>query len=409
MQSLYLGSLVIRSYRNVSPSSLRKEPKWFVRDWASIGTATRWVSLWVSLSIASASIWTALPAGAEPPGGKSDGSHEWAPPIADASESDWIRLTTGEWLKGTVKLIRAESVDFHSAQLDDLQIDWDDISEMRMPRAHTYRFTGRRIVTGVGGMRGDVIRIRVGDEVRQFKRKDFVSMIRGTGRELDYWSLNASLGLSGQAGNTDQLSFNGTLDVARETALTRGKLSYTGNVATQENDISANNHRANFEYDVYLTGRLYLVVPSVEVFQDEFQNIALRLTPGVGFGYDIIWSRKVKWQMGLSIGYQGTRYFSVSSGSDSESDVALQFNGNLDIDLPSRFEWTTSYQPQIVMSDIGKTSQHLSSTLSFDFWGPLDIDTTFQWDWVASPVADATTTVPESSDFRIIVGLALDL
>jgi hypothetical protein len=350
-----------------------------------------------------------LPAGAETVTAPSEREDDWAPPVADSSEHDWIKLDTGEWLKGEIKLIHDETVEFDSAQLDDLEIDWDDVAELRMPREHTFRFTGRRIVMGVGEMRGDIIRIGVGDEVQQFARKDFVSMIPGTGRELDYWSLNVSLGLSGQAGNTNQLSFNTGFNLRRETALTRGTLGYTGNVATQDSAVTANNHRATAEFDVYLTRRFYLIVPGIEVFQDEFQNIALRLTPEVGVGYQVIWTRKVQWEAGFALGHQTTRYVSVTSGSDTDGDAALEFSTDLDLDLPKRFEWTTSYQLQLVVSDIDKTNQHLSSTLSFDFWGPLDFDTTFQWDWVASPTADAEGNRPESSDFRITVGIALDL
>ena len=39
----------------------------------------------------------------------------------------------------------------------------------------------------------------------------------------------------------------------------------------------------------------------------------------------------------------------------------------------------------------------------------LDFDTTFQWDYVADPQANSDGNVPESSDFRITVSLALDL
>jgi hypothetical protein len=274
---------------------------------------------------------------------------------------------------------------------------------------HTFRFEGRRIVTGTARMKGDTIRIRSGDEIKQFERSDFVSMIYGSGRELDYWSLSMTVGLSGQAGNTDQLSLNSQLNIARETAFTRATLDYTGNIATQSSEISANNHRAVVAFDYYLSRRLYLVVPSIEAFQDEFQNIELRLTPAVGLGYNIIDRAKTRWQVGFGVGYQGTKFRSVVAGDDFDSDMALQVNTDLDIDLPKRFEWDSSYQIQLIATDIGKTNQHVSSTFSFDLWGPLDLDVTFQWDWVNEPTADAAGNVPEQSDFRISVGFGLDL
>ncbi|MBW2272517.1 MAG: DUF481 domain-containing protein [Deltaproteobacteria bacterium] len=334
---------------------------------------------------------------------------KWEPLEPKASKYDWIQLDSGEWLKGEIRLIQNDTVYFDSDKLDDLDFDWEDITELLTGKEHTFRFDGRRIVTGAARMRGDTIRIRSGDEIQEFERSEFVSMIRGSGRELDYWSLRVGLGLSGQAGNTEQLSLNTQLKLARETALTIGSLDYTGNVATQRNELSANNHRAVGRFNVYLTRRLYLIVPSIEAFQDEFQNIELRVTPAAGFGYNIIDRKKSRWQAGLALGYQGTKFLSVEEGDDFDSDLAVQLNTDIDIDLPKRFEWDTTYQLQLVATDIGKTNQHLSSTFSFDLWGPVDLDTTFQWDWVNEPTADAAGNVPKQNDFRISVGFSLDL
>jgi hypothetical protein len=350
-----------------------------------------------------------LPTAAADQSATSNTDTAWSPTVTSDGTAAWLKLTTGEWLKGSVDRIQDETVYFDSDQFDDIQIDWDDVAELRIPGPHTYRFTDRRILLGSGEVNGDVILVRAGGEVHRFHRKEFVSMIRGDGRELDYWSLNASLGFSGQAGNTKQLSFNSSLNLRRQTALTRSTLSYTGNVATQSGAVSADNHRASVAFDVYMTRAFYLVVPSVEVFQDQFQNIQLRLTPGLGLGYHVVWTNLIDWEIGTSMGYQTTRYISVESGSRNANDVAMQFNTDFDIDLPNRFDWSIGYQTQVVMTDVGKSNQNVSTTLSIDFWGPIDLDTTFQWNWVAKPVASTDGTLPTSSDFTIVFGFALDL
>ena len=215
--------------------------------------------------------------------------------------------------------------------------------------------------------------------------------------------------MSGQAGNTNQLSLNALVKVARETSLTRARLDYTGNVATQQGDISANNHRGTLGLDVFLTRRFFLVVPVVEAFQDEFQNIALRLTPAVGLGYNILYGNEYKWQVGLATGYQGTKFLSVADGDGFESDMSVQLNTRFDVDLRKRFEWESAYQLQLIPTDMDKMSQNVSSTISFDLWGPIDLDATFQWTWVNQPTADSQGNTPEQSDFRISVGFGLDL
>ena len=332
----------------------------------------------------------------------------WTPPEPDVTQYDWIQLDTKEWLKGKLERIQDDTVSFDSDKLDDLEFDWEDIAALVCAKEHTFRFIGRRTVRGAGEMRGNVIRIRVGEEIQEFQRSELVSRIAGGGRERDYWSGNLSIGLSGQTGNTNQVNVNTSFSVARETTFRRASLSYTGNLATQQSDISANNHRATAGTNFYITRRFFINAPSIEIFQDEFQNIAWRVTPSAGVGYDVIWQKKVKWEVGVSAGFQAVKFDSVDSGSDRSNDFPLVFLTRFNVDLPKRFEWTNQYQLQLIATTIGNTNQHLSSTLSFDFWGPLDLDTTFQWDWVADPQANADGEVPKSSDFRISVGFGLD-
>jgi hypothetical protein len=333
----------------------------------------------------------------------------WAPPSPSPTEYDWIQLNTKEWLKGKIELIQDDSVTFDSDKLHELTFDWDDIILLVTAKEHTFRFTGRRTVRGTGEMRADIIRIRTGDEVKEFKRSELVGMIPGTGRERDYWSGNVGLGLAGQAGNTSQLSLTGTLLVTRETTFRKVNLLYNGNIATQDGDISANTHRMNSGVSFYFTRKFFIDVPRIEFFQDEFQNIKWRITPTAGVGYDVIQKKKITWRVGAAAGFQAVNFYSVDSGSDRSNDFPILVPTNLVIDIKDRFKWTNFYQLQLVTTNIGNSNQHLTSTLSFDFWGPLDFDNTFQWDWVAKPQADADGSTPKSSDFRISVGFSIKL
>jgi len=44
---------------------------------------------------------------------------------------DWIQLTSGEWLKGDLKVFYTDSLDFESEELDLLTFDWMDIQQIR--------------------------------------------------------------------------------------------------------------------------------------------------------------------------------------------------------------------------------------------------------------------------------------
>jgi putative salt-induced outer membrane protein YdiY len=333
----------------------------------------------------------------------------WVPPSPSATSSDWIQLDTHEWLKGEIKLIQDDTVSFDSDKLHELSFSWDDIVVLVTAREHTFRFTDDRTILGTGEMRGDIIRIRTGKEVKEFKRSDLVSMIPGAGAERDYWSGKIGIGFAGQAGNTNQLNLSTSIQIARETTYRKASVSYTGSIATQQNAISGNAHRVNAGMSFYVTRRLFIDLPGFEFVHDEFQNIDWRITPSAMVGYDFISKKKVNLRAGGGVGFQAVKYGSVDSGSDRSNDFPLLFKLSFDVDLPKRFEWTNKYGLQLIVTEIGNTNQHLVSTLSFDFWGPLDFNTIFQWDWIASPQATATSAVPKSSDYRITVGFSLNL
>jgi hypothetical protein len=95
----------------------------------------------------------------------------------------------------------------------------------------------------------------------------------------------------------------------RETAVTRFRNTYNGQVSTGNNDVgenttTANSHRVNSSFDYYLTNRLFLIVPAVEFFTDEFSNIDLRVTPNARVGYEVMKNKYVTWSVTGGAGYQ---------------------------------------------------------------------------------------------------------
>jgi len=71
-------------------------------------------------------------------------------------------------------------------------------------------------------------------------------------------------------------------------------------------------------------------------------------------------------------------------------------------------EWDNSYRVQIVATDLDKTNHHAESILSFDIWGPLELDLTFIFDRVEKPEANADAEIPKSNDYRLTMGLGID-
>jgi putative salt-induced outer membrane protein YdiY len=365
---------------------------------------------WLAAGPLAARAATPLPAGP----GLQAVPEDWRPPVAQQGALDWLRLSKGEWVAGSLERISDDVVYFDSNEFDDVEIDLEDVLELRSARHHTYRLEGATprddiLLTGTAGMRAGSLRIEADGELHVFERTRLIGMVEGGLRERDYWSGEVSLGVTANSGNSDQTDLSTYAMIRRETALTRGQLSYRASQSTSDGKRTAESHRANGEFDYYLTRRLFLVAPWLEAFGDPFQNIKLRSTAGVGLGYDVIDTAKWEWEVGTGLAYQSNELDTAPAGeSTTANDVAVQFNTELKWEPTSNIEYTTSYRIQLVATDPGNTNHHLSSVLEFDIWGPLELDITWIWDRIWQPGRDENGVRPASDDYRFVVGLSLD-
>lgn len=346
--------------------------------------------------------------------------HEGDPPIArvasqefeppDLAEGpDWIRLGSAEWLKGDIEGMRDDKFAFDSDELDDLTLDFEDISAIVTTREHTLVFVGRIVVTGTLAMRGDVIRMRVGDELRSFDRADLMGIIAGTQRELNYWSVDVSAGVTARSGNTDQTETTGRLRITREDSFTRGNLSYNGSVGELDGATTVNNHRGTLKLDYFVGPRLYLIPVWLEVFKDEPQNLDWRFTPAAGIGYHVVDRSRLRWDVELGAGFQYVEYIEAPTGDTRfDSQAAGIIGTSWESDITSSLEFEGDYKLQVGLGNIRDTSHHLLTVLSQDLIWNLDLDVSFVWDRNESPLQESDGVRPDLNDFTTTVGLAWD-
>jgi hypothetical protein len=333
---------------------------------------------------------------------------DWAPPEPSDTRWDWIKLVSGEWLKGELDQLRDDVVQFESDKLDDLEIDFEDIALMRLGRTQAFRFDGRRIVRGTAELRGDVMRVRTADgQVSEYHRDELVNIVSGRGYERDRWRLELGASLSSRSGNTDQQDYSGNATLARETPLTRWISTYRGAFSRADGTKTENNHRVTSAWD-YFVSRYLFVTPNFEYYTDEFQNIDVRLTPGLTVGYQILDLRSVEWTVAGGVAFQQTLFDSDTTGDDSSQDFVNLFNTQIEFDFPRDVELDNSYRLQLVVTDLDKTNHHAESVLSFEIWDPLDLDISFIWDRVENPISNEDGDTPKRDDYRLLVGLSVE-
>lgn len=338
-------------------------------------------------------------------------TQEWHPPAPEPKSKDWVQLSSGEWIRGTIDLFRDLKMEFDSDDLDDLVIDWEDVVAFRSPRILTLVFTGERVVTGTSSMKDDVILVTSAAGVQQFPRRDLLSIIEGQPSEINFWSAKASIGITARAGNTSQEDINTIVRIKREATRSRLTLHYQGNYGDVNKERTIENHRANVDLSFFVSRRVFVTPAAVEYYADRFQNIDYRATVGAGGGYYLFRQGNIDWSAGLGGGYQVTRFRSVEAGQNRKEETGTIIPTTvLESDVTGDIELDLEYTVNIGVPDPKNTTHHLTTLLTVDFFRDIfELSLSLTWDRVENPVAREDGSVPKRDDFRMAFGFAVDL
>jgi len=335
----------------------------------------------------------------------------WAPPEPKPGERDWVMLTSGEWLWGDITLFQDKDLYFDSEELEDLTLDWRDIAIIRSARILTYTFTGERIATGTAVMEDGVIRVQTAGGVEEYARTELLKIIEGELRELNFWSMKASVGLTARAGNTEQSDVNTLVKIRREATRTRIDLDYNANYSKVDSVQTINNHRVSGGWNIIIK-RGFFVSPLLgEFYKDEFQNINVRGTIGAGLGIYVVRKSDIEWNLQIGGSYRETRYISVEAGQSAKNQTGAVVPATvLEWDITGDIELDVNYNAQVGVPDPKDSTHHLQAFLSIDLFGDLiDLTTNFTWDRIENPKGNAGGITPERDDYRLALGLGIDI
>jgi putative salt-induced outer membrane protein YdiY len=363
------------------------------------------VSLWLSANSVSAETPPSDEAPAHPLWAGS-----WEPPKPNAAGWDWVRLKSDEWVKGEILLLRDFDLNFDSDEFGIVKFDWEDVAEILTERVYIFVLQDLRTsYVGTMVMRDDRVSVKVGGKIETFDRSQLLAITPSAEREFNLWNGRISVGAGFRSGNTEQSEFTGRANLSREGTNTRLGIEYNGEYGSLDKVKNTNNHRAQATYDYFLTRDLFLTPGDFEAYTDEFQNISYRLTPTVGAGYFLIRHPQIDWEVRLTTGYQHTRIDSARAGESKTSEnAATVFSTTIDSELTSSVDLIIEYQLQFITPDTGRTNHHAVSRLEVELTSVIDLDVSFIWDRIEDPETESDGDTPETDDFRLAVGLAIE-
>lgn len=333
-------------------------------------------------------------------------SDGFSPPPSDDT---WIRLKSGEWIKGELEALYDERLMFDSDHFNTISIKIKDVRELHGRTDVEITLRDRSVVTGNLQIRGEQVTVTIDDNVRQFARSELVSILPVRSRERDRWHGDASFGLNVRDGNTEITEFTLAAGIERRTALSRVNLDYLGNTNDTDGERIADSHRANLSFDRFTGRRFFWRPASVQYYRDEFQNIAQQATVDTGAGYRLVTTPRVDWELQAGIGGNYLENVSVTPGEpNGDWSPVTTFGSDLEVELTSWLDYELLINTTFLESRAGKYQHHILSTLSTDLIGSLDLDVSFIWDRTEEPQVAEDGTTPEKDDFRFIVSLGYE-
>ncbi|MEM8607704.1 MAG: DUF481 domain-containing protein [Myxococcota bacterium] len=325
---------------------------------------------------------------------------------------DWVQLTSGEWVKGEIKRMRDDNLEFDSDELGMQNIDFGDALEVHSPKVNTYVFDQRVSATGLGVITEDKVIVQTESGTQVFDRSELESIVAGGEREKDWWSMKLRFGLTLNRGNTDQLTYDILFNVVREDRMTLLDLNYNSSFGRTGGQQNVNRHLGEFDFKVFLSSRWFVTPAFGQLFNDRFQNIRFRATPAAGAGVHIIDKPKVKWDFQTGAGYQFLRYREDEAGVENpQSDFFIPLYTYWDFDVTGDIDFTASWLTNLVVTTLGNTNHTGKADLSIELTSAIDLDISFLFLRTERPGPPPDPDGPdlEKNDYQLIVGIALDL
>jgi putative salt-induced outer membrane protein YdiY len=335
--------------------------------------------------------------------------------IAFGDTFDWVRMVSGEWLKGEMKRMRDDNLEFDSDKLDMQNIDFADVTHVHSPVVNTYVFDDRISATGRAVITPEKIIVETDEGTKTFPRSELESIVAGGEREKDWWSMKLRFGLTLNKGNTDQLTYDIKFNTRREDRMTLLDLTYNASFGRTGGTQNVNRHLGEEDFKVFLSSRWFVVPLFGQLFNDRFQNIQLRATPAAGAGVHIIDKPNVKWDFQTGVGYQYLNYLDTTTlpvGSPNpQNDAFIPLYTYADFDITGDIDFTVSWLTNLVVTTIGNTNHTGKADLAIELTSVLDLDIAFLYLRTEDPAPAPDPMAPaiKKNDYQLVVGIALEL
>lgn len=321
---------------------------------------------------------------------------------------DWVKTKSGEWFKGEIKALYDHKLEFDSDEIGLYTFDFDDIAEIKSYNIISVNIENVATFPGIMRMKDDKITIIQGEHSYEFDKKDIISFAPDGEYEKNYWSANIAISFDVRRGNTNQADYSAKGNIKRRTADSRLNFDYLGRVSLKNGVETSNDHRLSETYDIYLTKHYFWTPLASEYYTDPHKNIKMQLTAGVGVGYTFYDKKDFEWSVAAGPAAVYSEYVTVTNQNSNEIfSPALEMSTKLEIGLTTVTDMKYNYKMTLTDTNAGDYKHHMLLTFENKLLSWLDFDITGVWDYIETPEQAADGTIPQRSDFQLLLGIGI--
>lgn len=295
--------------------------------------------------------------------------------------ADEIWLKNGDHLTGKVKALDGGTLVFETSYAGDLSIKWEEVVNLKTDEPIKV-VLGDETTTQGPLLPGDpgTAKIKAGQiadpvtvNLADIKTINPKPPLRST--------LRANVGFNMSDGNTDTKDVYADAEFVARTVQNRFTIGGLYRRSENEDVKTEDNARAYMKYDHFFTKKWYAYA-NATAEQDEFRDLDLRTSLGVGAGYQFIESDRTHLALEGGLSYVDENYILAEDNSFMAGRWGLKFDHFI---LPKSLQYFLYHSGWQSIEDSDDLSLFTQTGFRIPFYRNLNITAQVNWDYDKSP------------------------
>jgi len=312
------------------------------------------------------------------------------------ASADEVWLKNGDRLTGKVVSLDSGLLVFKTSYAGDLSIKWEEVTNLKTDEPVKVVLGDETTAQGPVTP-GEAGKVRVkAEQVAEPVTVDLANVKVINPKPPLSTTLRISVGATRNSGNTDSQNFYGQVDFIARTAMNRFSVGGNYQRSEEDNVKTADNAMAYIKYDHFLTEKWYLYANATGQ-QDEFQDLNLRATLGVGAGYQFFESERTNLSLEGGLSYVNEDFDTAPDNTYAAGRWGLKFDHYI---LPKSLQFFLYHTGLQSLESSDDLVLYTQTGFRIPFYKDLNVALQMNWQYDKSPAPGR-----EKNDYAYILAL----